>query len=62
MKSITEVKKGPSRPVMAGGFAGALTVVLMWIGAMFGLETPPEVASAITTIIGTGVAHLTRGD
>ena len=60
MKTTTEMMQTPSRPVVAGGFAGALTVLIVWGLQMAGIETPPEVASAFTTILATGVAHLTR--
>lgn len=44
--------------VQAGGAAGAITVVLVWAVGLAGLEIPPEVASAVTVLIGTGAAFL----
>lgn len=44
----------------AAGTAGAVTVVLVWIAGMFGLEVPPEVASAVTTLIAAGAVYVTR--
>lgn len=49
----------PVRKVAAGGIAGAITVVLVWIAsAVFKVDIPPEVASAITVIVGFIVAYL----
>jgi len=68
MKSATEVKRIPSRPVVAGGIAGAIagsvTVILVWGLGMSDVIVPPEVASAFTTLfttlIGAIAAHVTR--
>jgi len=60
MKPTAEIAKRPSRPIVMGGFAGAITVILVWTAEVIGVAIPPEVASAITTIVGAGVAHLTR--
>lgn len=40
--------------VAASGIAGAVTVVLVWVLSMFGIDMPAEVASACT-LIGTTV-------
>lgn len=48
----------PNPKVVAGGFAGAVTVVLVWVAGMFGVEVPPEVASAVTVLISTGAGYL----
>lgn len=46
------------RKVQAGGLGGAVTVVLVWLlGALANIDIPPEVASAFTTIIATGLAY-----
>lgn len=44
--------------VAAGGAAGAVTVVLVWVAEMFGLEVPAEVASAVTVLISTAAGYL----
>lgn len=44
--------------VAAGGAAGAVTIVLVWIAGLLGLEVPAEVASAVTVLIGTAAAWL----
>lgn len=46
-----------SRKVAAGGLAGSLTIILVWVlNTAIGVDVPPEVASAFTTILtfGTG--------
>jgi hypothetical protein len=48
----------PTRKVAAGGVGGAATIVLVWLAGMFGLEMPPEVAAALTVLLGTGAAYL----
>ena len=37
--------------VAAGGVAGAVTIVLVFVAEMCGLEIPAEVASAFTVIL-----------
>ena len=63
-KSATAFKQAfpaPTRKVLAGGIAGAITVVLVWLLNAFILpkqtQLPPEIASALTTIISFIVAY-----
>jgi hypothetical protein len=49
-----------SSKAVAGGLAGALTVVLVWIAGMFNVDVPPEVSSAITTLIAGGAVWLKK--
>ena len=51
----------PTPKVAVGGAAGAVTVVLVWAAGLFGVEVPPEVASAVTVLISTGAAYIKRG-
>lgn len=51
----------PTSKVAAGGAAGALTVVLVWILGALGVDMPPEVASALTVLLSTGAAYLKSG-
>lgn len=44
--------------VAAAGAAGAVTVVLVWVAGMFGVDVPPEVASAVTVLISTAAGWL----
>lgn len=54
----------PTRKVGASGFAGALSIVLVWLVNTFVLTGPTkitgEVASAITTILTFAVGYLVR--
>lgn len=43
-----------NRKVQAAGWAGAVTVVLVWAVSLAGVEVPPEVASAVTVLFATG--------
>lgn len=49
----------PTSKVIAGGAAGAATIVLIWGLSLAQIAVPPEVASAITVLIGSGAAYLT---
>lgn len=42
---------GVSSKVAAGGAAGALSIVLVWIASLFGLVIPDFVAQALTVLI-----------
>ena len=48
----------PQAKVIAGGAAGAATVVLVYVCNLFGLDVPAEVASSVTVLISTGAAYL----
>lgn len=51
----------PTPKVAAGGAAGAVTVVLVWVAGMFDIAVPPEVASAATVLISSGVSYWKKG-
>ncbi len=42
--------------VATGALAGAVSVIVVWIVNKFGVEVPPEIASAFTTVISAGAA------
>ena len=44
--------------VQAGGAAGAVTILLVWVAGMFGLDVPPEAASAFTVLVSTAAGYL----
>jgi hypothetical protein len=48
----------PQPKVVAGGAAGAITVVLVWAAGFAGVEVPPEVASAVTVLISFAAGYL----
>jgi hypothetical protein len=41
----------PTRKVGSGALAGAVSVILVWILSLFGVDMPAEVASAITLVL-----------
>lgn len=51
----------PTSKVAAGGAAGALTVVLVWLLGALGVDMPPEVASALTVLLSTAAAYYKSG-
>jgi protein-S-isoprenylcysteine O-methyltransferase Ste14 len=50
----------PTKKVAAGGAAGAVTVLLVFIAGQFGLEVPPEAAAALTTLLAFAAGWLKR--
>lgn len=52
----------PTEKVQAGGYAGAASIVLLYIAGQLGAELTPEVAAAITLLIaGLGAWIKTEG-
>lgn len=41
----------PKPKIVAVGVAGSLTILLVWVAGLFGLDVPPEVASAFTVLV-----------
>jgi hypothetical protein len=50
----------PKTKVAAGGVAGAITVLVVWVLGMFNVAVPPEVASAFTVIISFATSYFVR--
>jgi hypothetical protein len=48
----------PQPKVVAGGAAGSVTVMLVWIAGMYGIDVPPEVASAFTVLVSFAAGYL----
>lgn len=48
----------PTSKVIAGGAAGAVSIVLVWVAGLFGLEVPAEVASAVTVLLSSAAAYI----
>lgn len=46
--------------VTAATIAGAVTIILVWVVGQLGVNVPPEVASAVTTILAFAAGYLTR--
>ncbi len=43
--------QGLTPKVATGALAGAVSVILVWIITKCGIEVPPEIASAFTTVV-----------
>ena len=48
----------PQPKVIAGGAAGSLTIILVYVAGLCGVEVPAEVASAVTVLISTAAAYI----
>lgn len=48
----------PDRKVAAGGLAGALATVVVWVIGLFGVDVPGDVGAAIATILMFAVAYI----
>jgi len=57
---ISQPSMAPTTKVAAGGIAGAITVLVVWILGMFHVAVPPEVASALTVIISFATSYFVR--
>jgi hypothetical protein len=57
---ISQPSIAPTTKVAAGGVAGAVTVLLVWILGLLHLAVPPEVASALTVIISFVASYFVR--
>lgn len=50
----------PTNKVAAAGISGAASVLLVYVLGQFGLDVPPEVASAITVLAAFGAGYMTK--
>jgi putative flippase GtrA len=57
---INQPSKAPTTKVAAGGVAGALTVLVVWILGLLQVPVPPEVASALTVILSFVTSYFVR--
>lgn len=48
----------PQPKVVAGGVAGAVTVLLVYAFGLAGVDVPAEVAAAVTTVISFAAGYL----
>lgn len=48
----------PESKVVAGATAGAVTIIAVWVAGLFGLDVPPEIASALTVLLTSATAYL----
>lgn len=57
---MTRKSDAPTQKVAAAGAAGSLTVILVWIAGLLGLDVPPEVASAFTALVAFGAGYVRK--
>lgn len=57
---MTPSSTAPTQKVAAAGVAGSVTVIVVWIAGLLGLDVPPEVASAFTTVVAFGAGYIRK--
>lgn len=50
----------PQPKVVAGGVAGAFTILLVWVLGTLGVDVPAEASSAITTLVSFVAGYLKK--
>jgi hypothetical protein len=50
----------PRPKVVAGGIAGAASILVVYVASLFGLDVPPEVASAFTVVVSFGASYIKK--
>lgn len=49
----------PTPKASSAGLGGALSVIVIWVlSSIYQIEIPPEIASAITTVVAFGAAYI----
>lgn len=48
---MTPNDSSPTPKVAAAGVAGSVTVIVVYVAGLLGLDLPPEVASAFTAVL-----------
>lgn len=54
--ATNQIKENPNAAVAAS--AGALVTVAVWVATSLGVDVPPEVAAAVTTLVGAAVLYM----
>ena len=57
---INQPSIAPTTKVAAGGVAGAIAVLVVWILGLLHVTVPPEVASALTVIMSFITSYLVK--
>lgn len=57
----TSTGLAPQPKVAAGGIAGAVALVLVWVAGLAGLDVPAEVAAAVVMVLSFAASYLKRG-
>lgn len=59
METYNQPSANPTQKVAAAGIGGSLSIVLIYVVGLFGLDLPPEVASAVTAIVSFAAGYVT---
>ena len=57
-RQVNKEREMPQGKVVAGGAAGALSVLIIYVAGLFKLEVPAEAASALTVLISSAAAYI----
>jgi putative flippase GtrA len=58
---VDQPTAAPTRKVAAGGIAGAVSIVALYlVQALFNVTVPAEVASAVTLILSFGMSYIVK--
>lgn len=61
MATFNQPTPAPTRKVAAGGIAGAVSIILVYLlKQVFNVDLPAEVASSLTLIIGFATSYLVK--
>ena len=50
----------PTNKVFAGGAAGAVSIIVVYVASLFGLEVPNEVAQSLTVLVSFAAGYITK--
>lgn len=54
----SRTSRAPVAKVAAAGVAGSVTVIVVYIAGLLGLDVPAEVASAFTVLVATAAGYI----
>lgn len=60
VETYDQVSSAPTNKVAAAGIGGSLTIVVVYVLGLMGVELPAEVASALTALISFAAGYLVR--
>jgi len=60
METYNQPTSTPTQKVSAAGIGGALSIVIVYVFGLLGLDMPPEVASALTAIVSFAAGYLVK--
>ena len=50
----------PNRKVTSGALAGALSVLVVWVVGLFGLDVPGEAGAALATVLAFATGYFVK--